>query len=347
MIIVISLSLFFLAYGWLLQNNKQQKTPFGKLFKQPSLPFFILGGIGCTIAYFLCQKQIDSLVFIPFWNILLFFISGIGLLELLTLIKSNKSQFFIILAFCLLNTILLPQNFIVTDGTIPIWAERIILSLIWGLFAYFYFVLNGVEGILSIQSLSICLGLMLLFAIGVMPILYGFYSCLFIALFLALTFYTNYPALISLSTTDCRIFGFLIGWLGILATMEGNGSCFIILSMYYIYETVIGLCKKLNFKKQFRNIVNNTFYSQLADVGISPKNICNLVSRINLVMLLLAGFQIYAPNNYTIIIVAFFMVFWISSKVTSPEESNKHLLITGSLLSFLRKEKTKTKDSEK
>ena len=240
---------------------------------------------------------------------------------------------------------MLPQNFALTDGLLPIWSERIILALCWSCFALLYFILNGVEGVLSIQSVSVCFGVMLLFAVGIMPTLYGGFSCLFIALFLALTFYTSYPAQISFSTTECRFLGYLMGWLGILTTIEGNGSCFVILNMYYIYELVIALGKRISFQKQFKSLANNTFYSQLANVGISPRNICNLISRINLVMILLAGFQIYSPNSYTVIIVSFFMVFWISSKITSPEEHNNHLLLTSSLISFLKKNKT-TKDDE-
>lgn len=347
-VVVMSISLCFLANGWLLycsqpaENNHLIK----KILKQPTFPLLVLGSICCSIAYFLIPTQGDSLVFLPFWNILLFFISGFILLGLSSYFTSNKLQFIFILTLCLLNTLLLPQGFNLTEGLLPSYAEKIIVAIVWCLFAYLYFVLNGVEGIISIQSLSICFGIMLLFAIGIMPTLDGYFSCIFIALLLALTFYTSYPASLLLSTSECRYLGFMVGWLGVLMAIEGNWSCFIILSMYYIYETVIAFGKKLCFQKQFKILANNTFYSQLATAGIAPKNICNLISRINLVMILLTGFQVYAPNNYTIIIVSFFMVFWISSKITSPEENNGHILLTSSLLSLFQKNKNSSQDKD-
>lgn len=176
-----------------------------------------------------------------------------------------------------------------------------------------------------------------MYIFGILPALYGFYAASFTVLFIAFNFFAIYPAKLKLNDTDCRILGFLLGWLCVLACIEGNESCVLILNMYYIYEIIIATCKKLTFKMQFKKLENNTFYSYLASSGIAPQLICGFISRINLMLLLLAGFQIYAPNKYTIIVISFFMVFWMISRVTSPDISNKHISLFGNIFSALKK----------
>ena len=341
-IAVLSISIFFLSYSWFLaiSRNTLPKVPsFFSFIKQPVSPVLVLGSIFLLIIYFMFQTQTDAIIPLPIYTPILFILSCFVFLGLSKHIHSNKIQYLILLAIALLNTLFLPSEINITEGLIPPLAEKIILALIWSLFAFMYFTLNGVEGIVSLQSLSVCLGLMVLFAIGMLPTLSGFYYCLYIALFVALMFFTEFPTKITLSTDDCRIIGFIIGWLGILATLEGCGSCFIILSMYYIYETCLALLKRISPQPQFKILTNNTFYARLADAGISPQNICRFISRINLVMIFLACFQIYAPNNYTIIIVSVFMIFWMITKVTSSKDVPQRLLLTSSLIALMKKNK--------
>lgn len=347
-IAVLSISVFFLSYSWFLAISRDTlpKVPsFFSFIKSPVSPLLVLGSICLLVIYFMFQTQTDAIITLPIYTPVLFILSCFALLGLFKHIRSNKMQYLILLVMTLLNALLLPSEINVTEGLIPPLAEKIILALIWSLFAFMYFTLNGVEGIVSLQSLSVFLGLMVLFVIGMLPTLDGFYSCIYIALFLALMFFTEFPTKITLYKDDCRIIGFIVGWLGILAALEGCGSCFIILSMYYIYETCTALLKKINSQPQFRILTNNTFYAHLADAGISPQNICRFISRINLVMIFLAGFQIYAPNNYTIIIVSAFIIFWMMTKVTSSKDVPQRLLLTSSLISLMKKKKNSSKNS--
>lgn len=345
--VAVAISVFFLSYSWFLFITR--KSPSSDFFlstiiNQPTFPLLSLGGICFILAYVVAKDQADALVFLPLYCPLIFILSSFLMLYLFNRFQTNKWQFLIILCFTLLNTLFLPADMNITDGILPPLAEKISLALLWSLFAFMYFTLNGVEGVVSLQTLSVALGVMVLFALGMISSLYGLYSCVFIALFLALNFFTSFPSSIKLSTSDCRIIGFMLGWLGVLISLESAGSCFIILSMYYIYETAIALVKKISFQNQFKLLTNNTFYARLADAGVSPQNIGKFISRLNLVMIILACFQIYAPNNYTMLIVAVFMIFWMTGKVTSSQEVNNHIFLTGNLLSMLKKSKKTPKE---
>ncbi len=347
--IAVSVSIFFLSYSWFLfiVRNASSEYHFLEILRQPLAPVLCLGSICFLLAHIVSKGQLDAIVYLPLRCPVIFILSSFALLILLKKTASNKKQYLIILAFTLINTLCLPSEINITDNILPPLAEKCALALLWSLFAFLYFTLNGVEGVLSLQTLSIALGVMVLFALGMISSLDGFYSCIDIALFLGLMLFTSFPATLKLSVPDCRIIGFFIGWLGILISIEGAGSCFIILSMYYIYETAFALLKRLSFQDQFKRLVNNTFYARLADTGVSPKNICRFISRLNLVMIILACFQVYAPNNYTLIIFSVFMIFWMIGKVMSTQETNNHLLLTGSLISFLKKSKNNPPIQEK
>jgi len=335
----------FLSYAWFLFCTKKTNPNIHcmKLAKQPITAFIILGFIGCSLCYFFLPDYQDTLYPISFLSVCCIFISASLITGLSQIIKSEKIRFLTILILCSLNIFILPSDF--SSSTISPLAEKAIFILIWTLFAFLYNNLNNCDGVLNLQSLSISIGLILMSTIGILPILYAYFSGTLCALLIAFNFFATYPAKITLNSSSARCLGFIIGWLCVLATIEGNGSCVIILCMYYIYELTIALLKKLTFKSQFKKLENNTFYSNLAAKGIAPHNIFELISRINLMLLLLAGFQIYSPNTYTIPLISFLMVFWITHQIISPNDNNKnHLLLTTSLLSSLKKSYKETKN---
>lgn len=342
----ILISIFFLCYASFTSYVKQEKII--SIIKYPSSILFAFSFLGCIAAYFTIPEQNDALHPSTIFTVLAIFCSTFLLTIIFSKIKSPLWQFIILIIFSSINIALLPHEFTFSNGIIPSLAEKLILITAWSLFAVFYNIMNASDGVISLQSLSGTIGLILMSIIGVLPALYGFYSGSLLACLLAYNFFNRYPSQIQLTNTETRILGFILGWLYILATIEGDGSCVIILNMYYFYELIIAILKKLSFKDQFKTLSNNTFYNNLTSSGIPPHRICELISRINLLLIFLAGFQIYAPNNYTIILISFFVVFWTTSQAISPstDGSQHHILLTGSLLSFLKK-KNKSTDEHK
>ena len=345
-ITLLAFSTLFIGYGWFwLCDKKSSFLP--QILKQPLIGILLLGGISCIITFFITPNQNDAVFPATITPLLAFLTTATGLLFALRYTKSAFSHIIFILLACTINILLLPQGFTFSYGMLPPYAERIILCLAWVLFTGFYHNLNGVDGVITIQSLSVVLGLFLMFLISMMPELYSGWNLNFACLLLALSFFTNYPAMISLDKKSCQTLGFIVGWLSLLATVEGNGSCVLILNMYYIYEITVALFKKLNFQHQFKILMNNMFYNQLAAIGIAPQKICEFIGKTNLILMLFAGLQIYSPNQYAIVLFSFFIVFSITSRVTSPQNNTQHILITGSLLSILKKNKSSADEDNK
>ena len=350
-ITAVLLGIFLLSYAWFLfcSNTSKETSSKISLIKSPLTVFISLSFITCMTSFFVAHTIKDTLLPTSIYTIICAFSSGILLIIASHLIKSQKLLFLITLLLCTINVVLLPSDFSFSGGIIPPIAEKAILVTAWGLYSFLYNNMNNCDGVITTQSISVCLGLILMYIMGILPTLYGYYTAGFIVLFIAFNFFTIYPAKLKLNNTDCRVLGFLLGWLCVLASIEGNESCIIILNMYYIYEITISVCKKLTFKSQFKRLENNTFYNYLASSGIAPQLICGFISRTNLMLLLLAGFQIYAPNKYTIIVISFFMVFWMMTRVTSPDINNKHLLLFSNIFSAIKKtsqETNKTTDKD-
>ena len=335
--VIIAVGVFFLSYFGFLFCSQTNNSKYAKL-KQPILPILLFGFTGFIGAYFLAVDPHDSL-FLPSITAPIFiFTVALAYLLFSKRVSANLFRFFFILAVCLCGTFLLPTDFSLTENMLPAPIERIILALIWAVFAFFFPLLNGVDGILSIHVLNVSVGLVLLFIIGTLPLLYASYACVFIGLFLSFYIFNRYPASLTLSKEDSQIIGLLLGGLCLLATQEGDSSCVLILNMYYIYELTTSTFRKLLHFKRNQSLADSSFYSQLAAAGIAPNNICDFIMRINLVLLLMSCFQVYSPNYYTIVLLSLVAVFWIVSRVTSPEIlGNGHFLITGSLFSMLRK----------
>ncbi len=337
LIIATCIAIFFITYGvYTLCGSSAVNLGKFKIIQSPIVPFLGLGFIGCLLSYLIAPQQYDALSPTSVWAVVAVFASAAALSFALSRPKLQKFGYVFILACCALNLWILPNDFSFSDGVLPLWAEKIILAIAWSLFALCYNTMNAGDGILSSESLAVTIGMALLCVIGVLPVLSGYYAAVFIALFMALHFFMLYPAKIALNSSQCRLIGFFLGWLGVLTAIEGCGSCFLILAMYYIFETSVAFFKKLTFKKQYRNMAANTFYSNLTAAGVAPKTVSDLVSRINLILMLLAGFQIYSPNNFTMIIIAFIAVFWLQQKALSPTESGRHVLLFGNLISALR-----------
>lgn len=345
LLVIIAICLFiFSYYGFLVCEKKQMDdSSCGNFLLQPLTVFIFLGLLGCLCCSYIIPNQNDTLVPVAPWTVPSVFASAIVLSLSFRFCHNKFLQFLLLTLISIINIVWLPDDISLTDGLLPSYAEKTILILSWILFAWFYNILNAVDGVLTIQSLSLTIGLILMYIIGIMPELYTGWISVFAVMLLSFSFFNNYPATLSFKNNDCRIIGFFMGWLIILASIEGNISCALILSMYYIYEAVIVIIKKLSFQKRFKNLEENTFYNQLNTLGASPKNICEFIVRTNLILMLLAGFQIYAPNQYTMGIIAFFAVFWMTSRVTSPQNSKQHLLISGSILSSLFGRKKKKK----
>ena len=199
-------------------------------------------------------------------------------------------------------------------------ADRLALVLIWTTFAWAYKYLNGIDGLTATQSVVSLAGLGLLAFLGALPILTGSCAGILLAVTAALAIYNWYPAELSLTSAGCQALGFLIGWLFILTAEEGAATCCLILSLYYLTEIIWAAILKFSRKQQHQIMENNTVYYQVNISGLSPANICENIFKLDAMLVIFAGFQIYAPNNYSIPSLGIILTLWFIAHLRNWQE---------------------------
>lgn len=326
-IAAVLLCCFFAAYLWFaVINRRLNDISFGSpFFGNVFFPVWLVAFAGCTALYFLLPEQNDQLFDISFLNVAAAFISAAAVCLLSLHARIARWNYALFLAAAILNTLLLPQGFMLFEGTLPFWLDRLTIALIWSLFAWAYKYLDGLEGIVAVQTVTPLCGMVILAFLGAIPILTGCFSAVFALIMTAYAVYNWYPAQLRLTTSGCQALGFLTAWLFMLAAREGSASCALIFSLYYIVEVIWAGLKKLSRKPQYQEIVPNTFYYQTNLSGLSPDIISENIFKLDALLVIFGCFQIYAPNSYSLAILGIILTFWFLNHLRNWQVAERSL----------------------
>lgn len=199
---------------------------------------------------------------------------------------------------------------IVFSGSFPHTVNSFLTALCWFSICCFPQILNINSGLISIQTLTLSLGGLLLYFIDALPLALGFLSACIAACSLAFLISGRQNMNLQLSDQMSNLLGFLLGWLVIYASLESAGSCFLVFAIYPLIEIVFSLCQKLTFLPHFAIIKNNTLYMRITDSEMTPSIINRHLFRISAICILFGSFQAFSPNNYSIPLFCFLVVLW-------------------------------------
>lgn len=297
------------------------------------LPFYAGVLVFFPLLYLLFPSREDFISSVNFGNILIPLLCLGAIYGLPFLPRFAKFGEIITAAAVILCTFLLPEDFLFLNGLAPFWLDRILIIVFWTIFSSFYYILNGIDGIISIQTVTIGAGLSLLALFGGTPFLFGLISLTFTMFAVALMIFNWYPAKLTLNKNSCRALGFLCAWLLLLNGGEGNISCGIIFAIYYLVELCEAVIKKLSLREQYANLTHNTNYYQANISGLSPHNIAVFLLKLLVVLVILGNFQLYAPNAFSIPILSFVVSAWFLTRLRdwqnptpTIKELNKNLV---------------------
>lgn len=203
-----------------------------------------------------------------------------------------------------------PALTIVFYAGFPLWLNKIFTVLLWLACTFSLRLLGGINGLAVMETAAVSFGLLLVAVIGGAPLLLGYSAFAFTGGTLALLVYNWYPARLQLSAAAYDILGLFLGWLVISFAAEGSGASAYILCLYLIIETAWAVLKKLTFLKAFADIKTNPVYYQSNISGLHPVLIANHINRNNIVLILFACFQVFAPNSYSLPLLCTIIVLW-------------------------------------
>lgn len=147
-------------------------------------------------------------------------------------------------AMVVLALSLLPNDALVFQGWLPVWADRVLAGLGWLWFVNLYNFMDGIDGITGIETASLGIGIALVAMIagaasGLIPL-----ALATAAAALAFLFFNWHPARIFLGDSGSVPLGFLLGGLLVHLAIAGQLAAALILPAYYLADATITLAKR-------------------------------------------------------------------------------------------------------
>ena len=291
------------------------QTAFTRRLADSFIPLYFPLSAALIVLYFALPSFHDALFPVPLAEIISVVICA-GLLFILGS-RPALGRYSFLLTLLAAETSLLFADYdepLLSDS-LPLWLDSILAILLWGLFSWSFHFLSALNGLLSRQSLTIALGIGLLYPLGGSPFFLSMVAIGFVGVFLAWSLYESFPAKILLSPAGGCAIGFILCWLMLKSTAEGSGPCVLCFSMFFIYQICLGAIKKFSPRPQYRNLIANTDYFQAYQQGLSAPEICSAISKLFTLQIILGCFEVFAPNSYSVPLLVLITTAWFSYRL--------------------------------
>ena len=338
----IILSFFISFAGFFALNQKRKNNP-EKNFLAGSilLPMLMLGCLG---AYAITFNDNDFICNFSAFE-LCFYLLGAGIIFLVNQFFAKKISFITTLAIIAFAVVSLPHEMKIFPN-LPLWTNNILYILFWFSFCWAFKYLNGTDGVATIQSLTITVGLFLLSVNGAVPRFIGTTALFWSGVLLAFLIFNWYPSKLKLGLPCCLALGFLLGGLNFRSATEGMASCVLVFNLYAVVEIFLAIFKSLFGRQSLSDITANTFYFQAEVSGLSPDNIANNIIRLQIALIVLGYFEAFAPNQYSVPLLSLVICFWYLNKIAHWQEAGKSFKeINRDVIGEIKSNFTSIKDS--
>lgn len=296
-----------IALNFLQTGNRRVVYTF---LKDPWLYMFLAMAAGTFGLYTFTPDFKDSLAVPGFWQILLPFVSA-ALIYVAFLLEIKKLYCLTIIAAAGLTAFWVPETELAFGGLLPWWADRTAAAAVLALVSAGAIILNGMAGIFGIFFITLSAGTALLSQIGGLPLVLGFIGAFWAGIWLGYLNLNWYPDSIYLNNGACASAAFLGAWLLIRGALELAGPSVLILAAYFVAELLWVFVRRYVFNLNYPDIWNYTSYTAVYEKGVSVPAIDTAIAKIGLVNTILAAFQLYSPNGFSIPFFALLIDLWL------------------------------------
>ena len=177
------------------------------------------------------------------------------------------------------------------------------LGLLW--FTNLYNFMDGSDGIMAVETLSISLGMvLLLFAAGDMREIYHLQFCIAAAT-LAFLLFNWPPARLFAGDVGSIPIGFFTGFMLILFALHVSWKAAILLPLYFAADATITLGKRLLRREKIWQAHSSHYFQQAIRKGFSHRRVMLTVGALNGFLVLCALATLYLPLIQTYIAMLF------------------------------------------
>ena len=201
----------------------------------------------------------------------------------------------------------------VTDITIifvphwPLFLNSFFTIIALWLFALSFYCISGLNPFPQSQVILPSLGFVGLSAFGAAPLVTGI-STAALSGILFISYVRGNIQPINHAATP--LFGFIVGWLGLLSYPEYLFPCFIIFVMYHLTEAAAAGLRKLTTLDDYATIPYNSTLYRTFEASASSPLVIRTIWHIGALLILLGFFQLNSPNTFSFPIFALLICLW-------------------------------------
>ena len=285
------------------------------------LYMFMLMCVGLFSVFFLMPDFNDIIV--PIKAVSLWVLLGLSLVIYIAFLMETDWLLYVTVAVSsLILTFMVPNDILLFGGLVSFWIDRLIAAAIIFIFTASAQWFNNLPGIFAIQSLTITIGLCVIAIVGGVSHILGFAGACLAGIWLGYLHLNWFPEWLKINNGACVSAMFIFSGLLLDGALEMAGPSMLILVMYPLTEIIWSLVRRYIFSVKQRDWQDNTAYMSIADKGVMAETVGTAVAKIGLVNVVLACFQLFSVNGFSIPLFAFVADLWLLGMLYNADEKN-------------------------
>ncbi len=291
-------------------------------YKDPWLGMFVLTFISIFSVCYLVPDFNDIIV--PFGAGPVWALACLAFLVYVAFLLENDKLFYIVLAAASLCLVfMMPDDVLIFDGLLSYYLDRLASAFLIFVFSASAQWLNNMAGVFSMQSVALTAGLWGIAIIGGVSRVLGFVGAVLAGVWLGYLILNRYPSKVAINNGACSSAAFVFSGLMLDGAVELAGPSMVILAMYPLTEIIWAVVRRYVFGIKQRDWSENTAYMSIADKGVEAEAVSIAVGKIGVVNVVLACFQLFSVNGFSIPLFAFAVDLWLLGMLYNIDEKNK------------------------
>lgn len=226
---------------------------------------------------------------------------------------------------------------------IPVWAAKTLLTIFFAVFCIFYGVMNSLPQIMAVPTIIILLAVSILAALSAAPAYLALSAALIIGPLLGYLSVNLNTIKIPFDNGSCCALAYLTANILLLNASEFSFSSCLIFTNVFWAELLIALWNKFIIIKS-GPLYEHTLYYQAAEKFNMQVLLIN-ISRICAIGMFIGWFQLYAVNQYSLILVSLAVLLWLNYNFVNPTETKNIKQINKQVLSDIKENFSDVKKS--
>ena len=217
---------------------------------------------------------------------------------------------------------------------IPVWAAKILLAIFFAVFCIFYGIMNSLPQIMTVPTIIMLFAVSVLSAFSAAPAYLALSAALLIGPLLGYLSVNLNIIRIPFDNGSCCALAYLVANILLLDVSEFSfGSCLIFTNVFWA-ELLIAMWNKFIIIKS-GPLYEHTLYYQAAEKYNMQVLLIN-ISRICTIGMFIGWFQLYAINQYSLILVSLAVLLWLNYNFLNPTETKNIKQINKQMLADIK-----------